>query len=319
MKSAFRDKYGGPEVLTVRDIEKPVPKENEVLVKVKATTVNRTDYGILAGSPFIMRLFFTGYPKPRDKTTGTDFSGIVEAVGNKVSSIKPGDRVMGFGMGAKSHAEWLVFAENKGIVAIPPKLNFEEAAASIEGAYYAQNAVNYLKPKAGQTALVNGSTGAIGSACVQFLKYYGVKITAVCGGENRELVMSLGADRVIDYKTEDFLKDKEQYDFIFNHVPVGSFNKIKHLLKPNGVYLPSDGLENFLLAPWTRIKGGKKVIFSVPRDIKGGLLYVTDMIRKGAFRPVIDRTYPLTQIKEAFEYVATCQKIGNVILKTDEV
>jgi NADPH:quinone reductase-like Zn-dependent oxidoreductase len=319
MKAAIRFKYGSPKVLEIKEVEKPVPKENEVLVKVKATTVNRTDYGILVGKPMIMRWFFTGYPNPKYKTMGCDFAGIVEAVGSRVLTFKTGDKVMGFGLKATSHAEWLTFPVDKGIIRMPDGLSFDEAAASLEGAFYAQSAINYLKPNAGREALVNGATGAIGSATIQFLKYYGVRTTAVCGGENRELMISLGASRVFDYKTEDFLKDTQRYDYIFDHVAGSSFKKCKHLLKPQGIYLPSDGLENFLLMPWTKLKGGKQVKFIMPGNVNKGLHFILDMIAKGAFKPIIDRTYPFSRIREAYEYVGTGQKIGNIILKIDEV
>jgi NADPH:quinone reductase-like Zn-dependent oxidoreductase len=174
-----------------------------------------------------------------------------------------------------------------------------------------------LKTTNGQKALVYGATGAIGSSYVQFLKYYGVYITAVCSGAQEELIRSLGADKVIDYKREDFTQDTEQYDFVFDAIGKSSFAKCKRLLKKNGVYIPSNGLENIFLVPITRLYGGKKVVFIPPKAINTGLSFIKDLIEKGSFKPVIDRMYPLDKICEAFAYVATGQKIGNVIITMD--
>jgi len=187
----------------------------------------------------------------------------------------------------------------------------------LEGTYYSAAGINHLKPSAGQKALVYGATGAIGSADVQFLKYYGLYVTAVCGGENTELVKSLGADKVIDYKTQDFTKDEERYDYVFDAVDKTSFSKCKRLLKKNGIYTSSGGFENLFWALITKVSGGKKVLFIAPKDIKGNLGFIKRLIEEGRFRPVVDRTYPLDKIAEAFTYVGTAQKIGNVIITMD--
>lgn len=315
MKAAVRSKYGSQDVLRIKEIEIPAPKDNEVLIKVFATTVNRTDCGILGGKPYIIRLF-TGLVKPRSPITGTDFAGQIEAAGKNVQSFKVGDRVMGFAgiVSCGSHAQYLTIPEGEKILTIPDKLTYEEAAACIEGAFYALNGVNVVKPRPGQKALVNGATGAIGSSMVQFLKFYGVSVTAVCGGENEELVRSLGADKIIDYKTEDFTKDNEQYDFVFDAVGRSSFAKCKPLLKENGIYSSSDGFVNIYLALITSLRPGKKVIFALPKHVKAGLGFIKDLIEKGNFRPVIDRKYPIDKIAEAYKYVASAQKIGNVII-----
>jgi len=318
MKAAVRAKYGSPDVLNIQDIAIPTPKENEVLIKVYATTVNRSDCHVLSGRPFIMRLF-TGLFKPNLAVIGTDFAGQIEAVGSTVRSFKVGDKVMGFGgvFGCGSHAQYFTLPETKGIIIIPGNLTYEEAAACLEGAFYAASGLNQLNPKAGQKALVNGATGAIGSSYVQFLKYYGVYITAICSGEHVELIRSLGAVKVIDYKTDDFTKDTEQYDYVFDAIGKSSFAKCKRLLKKNGMYIPSNGFENIFLAPITRLLGGKKVVFIPPKNIKGGLTFIKGLVEKGSFRPVIDRKYPIDKIAEAFTYVATGQKIGNVIITMD--
>ena len=316
MKAAVRSKYGSSNVLSIKEVEIPTPKDNEILIRVYAATVNRTDYHILTGMPFFMR-FFTGLFKPRISITGTDFAGQIEATGKNVKSFKAGDKVMGFDfLGLQSHAHYLVLTDTKEISLIPGNTTYDQAAACIEGAFYALNVINQMKPKAGQKALVNGATGAIGSAIVQFFKFYGVYITAVCSSENNELVKSLGADRVIDYKTNDFTKDSERYDFVFDAVGKSSFGKCKPLLKKNGIYASSGG-PNLFNVLFTPLSGGKKEIFSPPKNLKACLSFIKDLVEKGSFRPVIDRKYPIDKIAEAYKYVATGQKIGNVIITMD--
>ena len=322
MKIAFRARYGPPEVLSIKEVETPVPKDNELLIKVYAATVNRSDYHILTGRPFFMRLFI-GLFKPKLPTTGTDFAGQIEAIGKNVTSFKVGDNVMGFDgglFGIESHAQYILLPETKAIkitVNIPNNLKFEEAAACLEGAFYAAAQVNPLKPKRGQKALVYGATGAIGTSYLQFLKYYGVFTTAVCRVENTDLVTSLGADKVIDYTTEDFTKDEERYDFVFDAVGKSSFFKCKKLLKKKGGYTSSGGGINLFLLLIAPLLGGKRVFFSFPKAIAAQLNFIKDLVEKGSFRPVIDREYPIDKIAEAYRYVASGQKIGNVVIKMD--
>lgn len=198
---------------------------------------------------------------------------------------------------------------------MPDNITYEQAAACLEGTYYSVAGINYLKPTARQKAMVYGATGAIGSADVQVLKYYGLYVTAVCGGEHADLIRSLGADKVIDYKTQDFTKDEEQYDYIFDAVDKTGFLKCKPLLKKNGVFTSSGGFEYLAWSLITKVTGGKKVLFIPPKDIKGNLEFIKKLIEEGHYRPLIDRTYPLEKIAEAFSYVGTGQKIGNVIIK----
>lgn len=313
MKAAVHVRYGLPEVISVQEVETPTPKDNELLIKAYATTVNRTDCHVLWGKPLFMRLF-TGLFKPRLTVTGTDFAGQIEATGKSVTNFKIGDRVMGFEFwGLQSHAHYLTLAETKDMITIPGDITYDQAAACIEGAFYALNVIQKMKPKAGQKALVNGATGAIGSSMVQFFKSYGVSVTAVCSGENSELVRSLGADKIIDYKTEDFTKDKEQYDFIFDAADKCSFGQCKHLLTKKGMY-SSSGAPDLLRLLTTSLSGGKKVVFAPPKNIKACLLFITGLMEKGNFKPVIDRKYPVAETAEAFSYVGSGQKIGNVIL-----
>ncbi len=313
MKAAVRHKYGTPEVLTIKDLEIPTPKENEVLIKIYATTVNRSDCHVLWGKPFMMRAF-TGLFKPRLASTGSDFAGQVEAVGRNVQSLEAGDKVMGFSgvFGCGSHTQYMTFPETKGIITMPDRLSYEEAAACLEGAVYAASGINTLRPKAGQKALVNGATGAIGSAQVQILKSYGVDVTAVCSSANIAIVQSLGADRVIDYAIEDFTKGDDQYDIIFDAVGKSTFSKCKQVLKKNGIYSSSD--PDMLWAIITSLPGSKRAKFSSLPNIKAELNFIKTLIEKGSFKPLIDKKYPLEEIAKAYEYVATGQKLGNVIL-----
>ena len=316
MKAAVRSKYGSPEVLSIKEVEIPTPKDNEMLIRVYATTVNRTDYHILTGMPFFMR-FFTGLFKPRIAITGTDFAGQIEATGKNVKSFKAGDKVMGFDfLGLRSHAHYLVVPDTKEISIIPGNATYDQAAACIEGAFYALNVINKMNPKPGQKVLVNGATGAIGSSMVQFFKFYGTHITAVCSSENNELVKSLGAERVIDYKTDDFTKDNERYDFVVDAVGKSTFGRCRPLLKKTGIYSSSGGPNLFWLFI-TPLLGGKREIFCPPKNLKECLSFIKDLVEKGNFKPVIDRKYPLEKIAEAYEYTASGQKIANVIITMD--
>ena len=322
MKAAVRSQYGLPGDLAVKTLDIPRPKDDELLVRVHATTVNRSDCHVLSGKPFPMRLF-TGLFSPRANIIGTDFAGEIEAVGAVVNSFKVGDKVMGFGgaFGCGSHAEYLTLPgekANKMMVTMPANVSFDEAAACLEGAVYAAIQVIPLSPKPGQKALVYGATGAIGTAYLQFLRYYGTYVTAVCKRENEELVRSLGADKVVDYTTEDFTKDYQRYDFIFDAVGKTSFFKCKGLLKPNGVYTSSGGPINLLWLLISPLMGGRKVVFSFKTRIITALGFIKDLVAGGHFRAVIDRKYPIEEIAEAYRYVASGQKIGNVIITINE-
>jgi len=316
MKAALRSKYGLAEVLSIQEIAKPTPKGNEILIKVHATTVNRSDYHVLTGKPFFMR-FFTGLFKPSLSITGSDFAGKIEAIGENVKTFQTGDRVIGFvDMGLQSHAQYMVLPESKAIKA-PLNTSYAEAVACIEGAFYALSAVNRMKPVAGQSALVVGGTGAIGSAFIQLLKCYGVATTAVCAGEHSDLVLSLGAQRIIDYRTMDFTKDRDKYDLVFDAVGNNSFVKCRPLLKDKGLYSATGGFGNTFWIIISPLLGGKKAVFAIPKNVNGSLAFIRDLIEKGKFKPVIDRSYPLEKIADAYTYVASGQKIGNVIITMD--
>ncbi|MGZ4068550.1 MAG: NAD(P)-dependent alcohol dehydrogenase [Bacteroidia bacterium] len=321
MKAAVRTKYGLPGDLCVKEVSIPTPKDDELMIRVHATTVNRSDCHVLSGRPFLMRLF-TGLFKPRASIIGSDFAGQIESIGSAVQSFKQGDKIMGFSgaFGCGCHAEYFTIPEErakKTIITMPSTITFEEAAACLEGAVYAATQISFLQPRPEQKALVYGATGAIGSAYVQFLKYYGTYTTAVCKTENNDLIMSLGASKTIDYTKEDFTKDTERYDFIFDAVGKSSFFECKKLLKKNGLYTSSGGAENLLLVLVTPLFGNKKVVFSFKQRISTALSFIKDLIEKGKFRPVIDRKYPIEKITEAYQYVAKGQKIGNVIITMD--
>ena len=319
MKAACRSKYGTGKVLTIKEVDTPVPKENEVLIKVYATTVNRSDSHVLTGKPYFQRLF-TGVFKPRLATTGCDFAGQIESVGRNVTSFKVGDKVMGF-VGVftcGTHAEYVAFPEARGIVKMPANASYEQAAACCEATFYAASLFNKIKLKTGQKALVYGATGGIGSAYLHFLKLYGLYVTAVCRGDHEQLVMSWGADRVIDYTKKDFTKDTEKYDYVFDAVGKSTFLKCKPLLTQNGTYIPSDGLANAFWGPFTSLVGGKQVLMPIPRNIKGTLEFIKNLVEQKKFMPVIDRVYPFDKISDAFDYVALKQKVGNVVILISE-
>ncbi len=317
MKAAVRTRYGPPGVVRVAEVEKPAPGDDEVLVKIHATTVNRTDCGIRAAKPFFYRLFI-GLVRPRRPVLGTEFAGEVEAVGSGVTSFEVGDRVFGFsGNRFGAHAEYMVIPEDGLLATMPAGLTYEEAAPSTEGAHYALTGIRGVKVRSGQDVLVYGATGAIGSAAVQLLKALGAKVTAVCATEHVELVKGLGADRVIDATAEDFTKDQQAYDVVHDAVGKSSFRRCRRLLKPGGIYLSTDLgplSQNPILALVTPRFGGRKVMFPLPKRDPQMATYFKGLIESGQFKPLIDRRYPLDQIVEAYRYVETGQKVGNVVI-----
>ena len=319
MKAITRFQYGNPEVLTVSELDKPTPKKNEILVRVHATTVNRTDCGGLTGKPYIFRIFVGGLIKPNSPVPGTDFAGVIEQVGEDVTSFKVGDRVWGLNDETfSSQAQYAVFKEEEAIIKMPDHMDYHEVVACAEGAHYAYNFINKVKLKAGDKVLVNGATGAIGSAAIQICKHYGCQVTAVGNTKNLELIKALGADKIYNYEVEDFTKvDKEKYHFVFDAVGKSRFKKCKPLLLPGGVYISSElgpNAENIYLAIVGLFKKGKRVIFPFPASPKKSLEFIMALIEKGKFRPVIDRHYPMSQIQEAYQYVMSGQKTGNVII-----
>jgi NADPH:quinone reductase-like Zn-dependent oxidoreductase len=317
MKAAVHTSYGPPDVVRITEVDKPTPKGNELLVRVYATTVNRTDCGLRAAKPFIAR-FFTGLVRPRATVLGNEFAGEVVAVGGQVTSFEAGDRVFGYiddPFGA--HAEYLTIPEDGSVATIPANMTYEEAAPSTEGSHYALTLIRKAKVRSGQEVLVNGATGAIGSAAVQLVKSLGADVTAVCATEHVALVKGLGADRVIDYTVEDFTRDGQTYDVVLDAVGKSSFRRCRRLLKPGGIYLSSDLgrlAQNPILALVTPLFGGKKVMFPIPNHDQKMVDYFKGLLESGEFKPIIDRRYPFDRIVEAYRYVETGKKVGNVVI-----
>lgn len=312
MRAVVYDRYGPPEVLHLDEVERPVPKDDEVLVAIRATTVNRTDCGMRSATPFFIRGFL-GLVKPKRRILGMEFSGTVEAVGARVTEFAAGDRVFGvtsFG----AHAEFVCIRESGPIAHKPTGMSFEEAAAVCDGACAALSCLKPEVRRAGQKLLVYGASGSIGTADVQLARHFGADVTAVCNTKNLELVRSLGADRVVDYTAEDFTTSGETYDVIFDAVGKHSFRRCRSSLKPGGVYIATDGFRNIPWAVWTSRVGDRKAVFGVAKYRKHDVLFLKELIDAGGYRAVIDRSYPLEDIGEAARYVETGQKTGNVVL-----
>jgi NADPH:quinone reductase-like Zn-dependent oxidoreductase len=317
MRAAIHTKYGPPEVVTLQEVKKPVPKSNEVLIRVSAATVNRTDCGFRSAEYFISR-FFSGLFKPNNQILGNEFAGIIEAIGNDVKLFKIGDKVFGYN-DAKfgAHAEYMTMIETDSIELMPHNVSFEEAAPILEGAHYAWCDIKAAKVNSGHRVLINGATGAIGSAAVQLVKNHGAYVVAVCNTQNVQLVKSLGADVVIDYTQQDFTQVNEQFDFVFDAVGKSSFSKCKRILKENGIYISTElGTRgaNIYLALITPLLGGKKVLFPLPTISKQDVVFFKELVEHGKYKPVIDRYYNLEQIVDAYKYVETGQKTGNVVI-----
>jgi NADPH:quinone reductase-like Zn-dependent oxidoreductase len=317
MRAAVRTRYGPPEVVRIAEVDRPAAGDDEVLVKVHVTTVNRTDCGVRAAKPFLYRLFL-GPVRPRLTILGNEFAGQVEAVGAAVTAFAPGDRVFGwrserFG----AHAEYLAMPANGTLATIPAGLTYEEAAPSTEGAHYALSLIRAAGIGRGHDVLVNGATGAIGSAAVQLLAHLGATVTAVCDTANLELVRGLGAGRVIDYTAEDFTRDGQTYDVVLDAVGKSSFGRCRRLLRPGGSYLSTDLgplSQNPFLALVTPAFRGRRVRFPIPRQDPETTRHLRGLLESGAFRPLVDRRYRLDEIVEAYRYVETGTKLGNVVI-----
>ena len=314
MKAVVCDRYGPPDVLVLRDVPRPAPGSGEVRIKMRATTVNRSDTETRAGTPPVARLV-TGLRRPRRRILGTELAGVVEAAGPGVTEFTVGDDVFGvkawtFG----AHAEYVCMRQSAALAHQPAGLGFEEAAAVCDGVILALMGLRPAQVRKGRSILVYGASGSIGTAAVQLSRYFGADVTAVCGTKNLELLANLGADQVIDYTREDFTENGQAYDVIFDAVGKHSFRRCRDSLNPGGTYLATDDLRNLLLAQWTRF-GDKKVIFPIPpRYTKRDVLFLKGLMEAGQYRAVIDKRYPLAEVVEANRYVDTGQKTGNVVL-----
>lgn len=321
MTASTRIKYCPPEGISlITSSPIPHPEKDEILVKVKATTVNRSDCGVLTGRPWAIRLF-TGLLEPMIKVTGTDFSGVVVSKGDDVDQFNIGDDVYGFfDQGIGSHASYFCVSTKKAILKKPANITYEQAAASLEGAHYAFYFLDKVVIKKGDKVLINGGTGAIGSAALQFLKYRGIHVTVTCETDYIPVLESMGADKVIDYTKEDFTKSTDQFEFVFDAVGKSTFGKCKPIMKPNAIYVSSElgpYWQNPLLALIAPFMKGKKIKFPLPFSIQRSMAYINELIEKDKFRPLIDQRYPLSEIRDAFKYVMSGKKKGNVIVTFD--
>jgi NADPH:quinone reductase-like Zn-dependent oxidoreductase len=320
MRAVVFDRYGPPDVLRVEEIERPVPKDDEVLVEVRAATVNRSDCGFRSADLFITR-YFTGIRRPKYRTPGMELAGVVVAAGAGVTEFVVGDEVFGL-RGNSANAEYVCVRESGALAHKPAAMSFDEAAAVSDGACIALACLRKADPLDGKRIVVYGASGSIGTAGVQLAKAFGAHVTAVCATKSVELVRSLGADEVVDYTQEDFTKNGETYDVVFDAVGKHSFRRCRGSLEPGGIYLETD--LGFMwhvppLALLTRWIGSKKVTLPVPKYTKADVLLVKELIEAGKYRAVIDRTYPLEDVVEATRYVETGQKIGNVVLTMNGV
>jgi len=315
MRAVIYDRYGPPDVLRLAEVEQPSPKEDEVLVRIHATTVTRTDCGLRGAEYFISR-FVTGLRRPKQKILGLELAGDVAAVGAAVSQFAVGDHIFGVsGFGA--YAEYICLREDRPLAHKPTGMAFEEAAAVCDGASLALACLRGADLRTGRTILIYGASGSVGTAAVQLAKYFGADVTAVCSAKHVALVRSLGADRVIDYTQENFTKNGQTYDVIFDAVGKSSFRRCRRSLKSGGIYLETD--LGFLwhvplLALLTQRIGDKRVKLGITRYSKKDVLFLKELIEAGKYRAVIDRRYPLEQVVAATKYVETGQKTGNVVL-----
>jgi NADPH:quinone reductase-like Zn-dependent oxidoreductase len=322
MKAVVQDRFGPPDVVRIEEVERPEPKDDEVLIRVRATTVTQTDVHARAASPAMWRLFL-GLRRPRSRTLGVEFAGEVAGVGADVREFQVGDRVFGspsayFG----THAEYICVPERAAIAHIPAAMSFDEAAAVCDGASQALGALRSAGVREGQRIAIYGASGSLGTAAVQLGRHLGAHVTGICNTKNVELVRSLGAEEVVDYLHDDFTQNGQTYDAIIDAVGKHSFRRGRRALKAGGVYVATDGgrfyLETFALILATRFVGRKRVRGAIGRRRKQDVLLLKELIEAGEFRAVVDRRYPLEQAAEAHRYVETWQKAGNVVLTVGE-
>ena len=321
MKAIVYTKYGSPDVLQLKEIEKPVPKDNEVLIRIYATTVTATECTFRKGEPYFSRLF-TGLTRPKITTLGEELAGEIEAVGKDVKLFKEGDPVFGSaGPGFGANAEYICIPED-GVLAIKPtNMTYEEAASSVDGFL---TALPFLRDKgniqSGQKVLIYGASGSIGTAAIQIAKYFGAEVSGVCSTTNLEMVKSLGADKVIDYTKEDFIKSGQSYDIIFDTVGKISFSGCKSALRQKGIFLEAGiTLTIFPQVLWTAMIGNKKAMIAFTglrpaSERTKDLFFLKELMEAGKIKPVIDQSYPLEQIAEAHSYVDKGHKKGNVVI-----
>ena len=320
MKAIVYERYGAPDVLQLKEVDRPVPKADEVLIRVHATTVTSGDCRVRSlnmptGFGLISRLVF-GVSKPRKPILGTELAGQIEAVGSEVSKFKVGDRVFAFsGMAMGAHAEYKCMSEHAAVVLTPAYLTDEQAAAMSFGGTTALDFLRRGNLQFGERVLINGASGSVGTAAVQLARHFGAEVTGVCSAANAALVKSLGATHVIDYRREDFTANGKTYDVIVDAIGTAPFSRSKNSLNEGGrLLLVAAGLPDMLPIPWVQMTSNKKIIAGPAAERAEDLLYLSTLAETGAFKPVIDRRYPLEQIVEAHRYVDSGRKIGNVIV-----
>jgi NADPH:quinone reductase-like Zn-dependent oxidoreductase len=328
MKAIVYTEYGPPDVLQIQEIEKPTPKDNEILIRVYATSVNIGDiwarnFKEISPRKFTMpfplwlpaRMYF-GFTKPKINILGSEFAGEVVSIGKDVKQFRKGNQVFGYrGQSMGANAEYLCMAED-GLVSVKPSnMTYEEAATVPYGALTALNLLRKINIRRGQKVLINGASGGIGSAAVQLAKYFGAEVTGVCATPRLEFVKALGADHVIDYTKEDFTKSGETYDLIFDILGKSSFTKCKNSLKRNGIYLlASFKMKQLFQMLWTSIIGNKKVICALSSENPNDLIFIKELVEAGKIKAIIDKRYPLEQIAGAHRYIEKGHKRGNVVL-----
>lgn len=321
MKAMVAVGYGSPEVYQLRNVEKPIPKANEILVKVRTSSATRADAMMRTGKPLIARLF-VGLRKPKNPIPGTGFAGEVESLGTEVKKYKVGDRVFGeTTFGFSSNAEYVTISEDSVVLPLPENMDFSEASNFCDGHLTSYNFIKEIANiRPGQSVLINGASGSLGTSAVQISKYLGAKVTGVCSTANVGLVKSLGADNVVDYRREDYTLLEERYDYIFDTVGKSSFRRSKKVLKPSGVYLsPVLQFPLFLAMLWTTIYGKRKAKFAATGTLPDHKLLellkeVLEIYKKGKLKTIVDRQYPLEKLAEAHRYIDTGRKKGNVVI-----
>jgi NADPH:quinone reductase-like Zn-dependent oxidoreductase len=321
MKAVVYDRFGPPDVLEVRDVPIPTPGDDEVLVRIHATTVTAAEAAMRRGRPWWGRVVL-GFLRPRRRmrTLGTELAGVVASVGRNVTRFRVGDEVFGFaGFRIGANAEYMRLGETASLSIKPTNTSFEEAAAAVDGG---STALFFLRDKAGvgpgDRVLIVGASGSIGSFAVQLARHFGADVTGVCSTRNVELVESLGAQRVVDYTREDFTRANAAYDIVFDTAGKSSFAACRGTLAPGGRYVATTGLVNYFLALWTRAGGGKRVVTGMSVDKSGALPFLRSLIEAGQLRIVIDRCYPMEEIVEAHRYVDSGRKRGNVAIRVAE-
>lgn len=328
MKAMMYTKFGPPDVLQLKEVEKPAPRDNEVLIRIYAVSVNIGDiwarnFKEITPSKFTMplplwlpaRMYF-GFTKPRINILGSEFAGEIEAIGKNVKRFGEGDQVFGYrGQSMGANAEYLCMPEEGMVTLKPANMTYEEAATVSYGALTALNLLRKVNIQSGQKVLINGASGGIGSAAVQLAKYFGAEVTGVCGTPRLELVKSLGADHVIDYTKDDFTRSGDTYDLIFDILGKSSFSRCKSSLKKNGRYLlASFKMKQLVQMLWTSMIGDKKVICALSSEKVEDLLFIKELVEAGKIRSMLDRRYPLEQTADAHRYVEKGQKTGSVVI-----